>query len=388
MNVFIYLFLSYIIKYSITQYNDYCDLTKSCDSCIFCGTDTKDYCSCNFYNSYCIISSTSKQYFSSDFLLNYDGCLNNDENYKICGSSKVSISDGKTTTIYFDSTTNTNFVCYYSISGIKNHNQIDISINNQDNKEQHFDIYIITYHVDSSHALTMLSDSIVTTNFQMRKYNISKISIYFDVEDGQNLDKISLSFLYKDISDGTITVKRSQSSSGNNTGLIVGIIFGIIAFIIIIIVGILLYKRCKRKKRNNNISNTQNTSINNTTLTPQYISVINNNKEKMNLLLKNELSPKIYNITNNDCSNCTICMEKFIINSSVIITTKCNHSFHEICFKNWVFKNIINPKCPNCNEPILGPQDINLPNITLPSNYDYTIQTLGNGTKSNYNSMV
>jgi hypothetical protein len=74
--------------------------------------------------------------------------------------------------------------------------------------------------------------------------------------------------------------------------------------------------------------------------------------------------------------NCTICMENFIENKSVIVTTKCNHSFHQKCFKNWAYKNIICPKCPNCNNLILGPQDSAFQNITIPSSMDYTIQTM------------
>ena len=121
------------------------------------------------------------------------------------------------------------------------------------------------------------------------------------------------------------------------------------------------------------------------TLTPQYMSLINANKEKLDLMFKNELIPKIYNKNNvtNDCYNCTICMENFVDNSSKIVTTKCNHSFHEKCFKNWAFKNIINPKCPNCNYLILGPQDSNFQNITIPSSLDFTMQTNTIGATTN-----
>ena len=107
------------------------------------------------------------------------------------------------------------------------------------------------------------------------------------------------------------------------------------------------------------------------------MSVVNNNKQKLNMMFSTELRPTIFNKSNmtNDCYNCTICMEKFVDNSSLIVTTKCNHSFHENCFKNWTYKNIICPKCPNCNYLILGPLDNNLQNITLPSSIDYTMQT-------------
>lgn len=357
MKFFIYIFLSYIIQYSSSNdVNNYCDLSHYCDSCTFCGEDTDDYCSCNFYNSYCLLSGTSNADFSENFILNYDGCITSNDNTNICGSSIISISSGKTTTITFPSTSETDFVCYYSVVKKTDNNKIVISINNEDGQEQKFDLFIITYQKDSTPLVTILSDSYVTTNVELTKHNIEKLSIYLDVGEGQNLDKLSLSFLYNDYYNETTTVTKSKSS--NKTGWIVGIVIGAIALIIIIIVSIILCKRCRNKKRKTTNNDNNNVSINNTTLSPQYIPVINDNKEKFELMLNNELRPKTYNKNNfgNDCYNCTICMENFIDNSSVVITTKCNHCFHEKCFKNWVYKNIINPKCPNCNNLIFDTQ--------------------------------
>ena len=385
MPVFLlFLFLN-IIKYSFSQNNNYCDLTTYCDSCTFCGEDTNDYCSCNFYNSYCIIAETNKTDFSTDFIINYDGCLNNNENEDICGSFEVPVSDGQTTTINFKSTNENNFFCYYSIKSKSNSNKIVIRINNQGSQEQSFYVYIITYEINSSPVVTILSDSYITSSFELTKSNFEKISIYLDVEEGDNFDKISLNFLYNDISNETRTVTRSKTSS-TNIGLIIGIIIGVVALIIIIIVAIVLYKRCKKNKRKEPNINKANISMNNTSLTPQYLLLLNTNKEKLDLMFKNEMTPKIYkknNITN-DCYNCTICMENFVDNSSIIVTTKCNHSFHEKCFKNWALKNIINLKCPNCNYLILGPQDSNFQNITIPSNFDFTMQTNTMGTTTNF----
>ena len=102
-------------------------------------------------------------------------------------------------------------------------------------------------------------------------------------------------------------------------------------------------------------------------------------------MYKTELLPTTYNknIANNDYNNCTICMEDFIDNKSKIITSKCGHIFHQKCFEKWVYKNIICPKCPNCNYFILGPEsDINIGDITIPSsinNFSYQ-NRFGNST--------
>lgn len=395
MNVLFYLFITNLATFIISQNITYCDLTKRCDSCTICGQDTKNYCSCNFYNSYCINSETLASEFSKDFLLNYDGCLSsNGNNQGICGSSDLSLINGETKIINYKSTSNTNFLCYYSFGGSKvNNNRIVITLSKNEDSEQKFDLYIITYPVNGSASVTMLSDSILNNNpIELEKVNFEKMSIYFDIEDANNLDKISLSFLYKDYSsdnnDSTkkTTIKSSNSSS-NNTGIIVGIIIGIVALIIIITTFIILYRRNKKKK--SKIINNSNLTSNNLNQNPDLMSLINMNKEKLDAMFRTEFIPRTYNEKNvtNDCYNCTICMEKFIDNSSIIITTKCNHSFHEKCFKNWVYKNIISPKCPNCNYLFLGPADPVFQNVTLSSFNDFTIQSNVNANKTTFTNI-
>ena len=70
-----------------------------------------------------------------------------------------------------------------------------------------------------------------------------------------------------------------------------------------------------------------------------------------------ELNVKLYdkNIIK-DCLKCTICDKDFIDNLSLVITSKCGHTFHEKCFKNYIYKDIICPKCPICNSLLLKPE--------------------------------
>ena len=86
------------------------------------------------------------------------------------------------------------------------------------------------------------------------------------------------------------------------------------------------------------------------------------NKDKliMNILQSNELLPKIFyqNGIASDHYKCTICLENFKDGVSVVTNTKCGHIFHFNCFKNWIEKNIIKPKCPNCNKFILKQGEI------------------------------
>ena len=49
-------------------------------------------------------------------------------------------------------------------------------------------------------------------------------------------------------------------------------------------------------------------------------------------------------------------MIKFDEKSEVSITP-CKHVFHYKCIHNWLYKNIINPNCPNCKNEISKDED-------------------------------
>lgn len=82
------------------------------------------------------------------------------------------------------------------------------------------------------------------------------------------------------------------------------------------------------------------------------------NMKKIEELLKTILSPiKYYKYLGtkdgNPCTVCTICLEDFIIEKSNVSITPCQHIFHFKCLSDWLLKNILNPKCPNCNYNLL-----------------------------------
>ena len=55
-------------------------------------------------------------------------------------------------------------------------------------------------------------------------------------------------------------------------------------------------------------------------------------------------------------NTCTICIEDFKENKSRVSITPCKHIFHYQCLNNWLSKNVMNPKCPNCNYNLI--QDV------------------------------
>ena len=79
----------------------------------------------------------------------------------------------------------------------------------------------------------------------------------------------------------------------------------------------------------------------------------NKNKLIIEKLLETELKPVIYEENLNEYNaSCTICMEGFIVGKQDVTVLSCKHIFHHNCLKNWLFKNLTHPKCPNCNNNV------------------------------------
>ena len=391
-NLFFLLILLLIFDYSFGQIGNYCNLSNHCSNCTICGSDNGNYCSCNFYNSYCVNEGSSASSFLNDFIIKYDGCLKDNGNMEsICGASDISIKDGENKTITFKSTDSSNFICYYNIKKSEiNNNKMTITLRKDGLESPKFDLYLIRYNSNNETKITSLSDTVLKNYIQLEDSDCQRISVYFDIEDAQNLEKISLNFLdNKENNQETPTTNPyigrspSKSSSSSKTGLIIGLVIGAIVLVIGVILAIVLAKKFSSKSEETVIVPTTNANLNNTTMNnySEYYRIVNTNKDKVDSLFKTELSSKIYNKNNtvNECYNCTICMEDFIDNKSIVITTKCGHTFHQKCLQNWIYKNIICPKCPNCNYLILGAEsNINLENITIPTTFNDTTTNANN----------
>jgi hypothetical protein len=73
------------------------------------------------------------------------------------------------------------------------------------------------------------------------------------------------------------------------------------------------------------------------------------NTEMLNKLFENELKPQDYddNINDYKIQVCSICIENLA--SDKVSKLFCKHIFHTNCLKDWLLKDILKPKCPNCN---------------------------------------
>jgi len=416
MNKKLSLFISFIlIKLFVGQELNYCNSEHYCNNCTICGKDNVTYCSCNFYNNYCLEEDSSKRH-NNDFLQNYDGCLSsNGDMENVCGSSSVTLTNGERKTIYFKATNSSNFLCYYNIKKSDNNdNRIQYSITINGNSPPKFKLFLLLYYSDKQIKTQYISQSSISSDIYCEEDEIGfqKISIYLDVEDPQNLEELSITVsnivesstttpttisttsnlspptysptppttsnltepTYSPTPENNSSGNYNPKSSGSNKGLIVGVVIGAVVLILGIIFGVFLFKRCKVNEKNN-INNNTSLKYIITGNNNEVLNIINSNKTKVDILFKTDLLPTIYNKNNViiNCYKCTICMKNFIYNSSVIIKTKCGHIFHEKCFKKSIYKNIICPRCPNCKYPILGPEsEVILHNISIPSTFNQT----------------
>ena len=362
MNFLFFIFFYNILIYISGQKNNYCDIDKYCDNCNICGQDTKNYCSCNFYNLYCKNRNSNNYTILNDFLYPYDGCIkSNGQLENICGISNLDIDIGITKVINILSNNNKNLLCFYSVKKIKNNNNdINILIKNEGNRLSNINLFLIIYYNYNKIKVSTWYDLLIISNvIEIVELEAEKISVYIDIPDGNNIGNLSLYFSMENATVKTITYETN--SNNKKIMLIFGIILGVLVLVAIILTICLIKKYCFKKTNNDN--NSSNVLINSNI---SNLYQIKKNKEEINKLFKIELIPTTYykgNIANN-CFKCTICLEDFKEGSSIIVTTKCNHSFHLECFKNWVFNNIIIPKCPNCNKPILESDNNNQNYIT------------------------
>lgn len=376
MNYIFYLrLLGVLINFSFIQNEEYCDIKKKCEDCIECGTNIKNICSCSLNNLYCKNSEINDITVLSTFLYSYDGCISNNGNLEnICGNSNIDIDIGTNTSKNIKSSADLNYFCFYNVKKIKNNNNdIKIILKKEVNEPIFFYLHMIIYYNYDYIKITSIQNPLSNSNFlEIVESEAEKISVYIYIPQ-KNIDK---AFFFFGIENGTIKKVTYKDKLKTNVKIIYGVLGGFCGILLIILIICII--RHKKMKKNNIVSNTS------VIKKASEISSHNINKEKMNNLFKTELVPKIYDKTkaSNDCQNCTICLEDFKDGLSKIVTTNCKHSFHFECFKNWVFKNINSPRCPNCNNPILDIKNNNNPTSTSIINTE-NLQTLQNNTEIN-----
>ena len=360
------------------SFEKFCDKTQYCSECTICGKDDNNFCLCNFDNIFCKNEENSYT-FLSEFLLGYDRCqIKNEEFNNICGITDINLEVGKNNTISFYSKNLSNILCYYNIKIVNNDNNYNLYINikNENETNLDFSFYFVYYYLNKGNKKVFkLSNSMENKNFyyNINESNVERFSLYILINKVKNIDNISIDFYSEENTSFITKISNHKSNPISIIQIIFIVILSVTGVLIITLIILLIRRYISKKQIKSNCDLIINNNSNNKIDKEISISDIEKrNGEIMRNLYKNELSPKIYYHENfiKELYKCTICLENFREGASFFVTTKCGHYFHFNCFKNWIQKNIISPKCPNCNKPILENENIfnkNNLNITNPS---------------------
>jgi hypothetical protein len=98
----------------------------------------------------------------------------------------------------------------------------------------------------------------------------------------------------------------------------------------------------------NNINNNANDNARN-----QLDILREKNAGILQRLFDNELKGRDYSEDLNEYKIyvCSICLDNLA--NSQISKLECKHIFHTHCLRDWFFKDVLKPKCPNCNHPVI-----------------------------------
>lgn len=133
----------------------------------------------------------------------------------------------------------------------------------------------------------------------------------------------------------------------------------VLVFVLLIICGLgaYLFSRRMAKKNQNTTQQTQSQTQSQSELQ------LKKEKEIRIMSIKTFIHKNLKKILFNSeiariSNNCTICLDEYNEESEVV-KTECGHVFHYKCLESWLFSNIMNVKCPNCNYYFLEMDRVN-----------------------------
>ena len=348
LNLFILFQLSFVIS---NEDINFCDTEKYCDNCKFCEIKTKDNNNkCHFENLFCIQNQSNDLYFNEILLSQYNSFFkNNVNNLNVYGDEEINLNslqksfeiikitnkDNKNlnkihlyrlilNSRYFNKKTDTAFLSIeYNVQNNKKEN----------NSTKNIDFYIIFQNTKINDYIILIGDDEKIQNLNWKKEinDYDKIIILLEFYNNN---------IFEDNDDFFKIEIETKNLSKTRRKRIISVA-GILAIIcILIIVPYLIYSHIKKKKINEEIQ--------------RELEKERNKKEEIfqnifkNILIKTELSS---NDVIKNYPQCSICLQTFILKSSICITP-CDHVFHYDCLKKFALTkkdDISTLKCPLCN---------------------------------------
>ena len=370
---------------------EYCDINKYCSDCSFCGNQTNDYTSCSFYNIFCTDKFTNHVFFQESNIKKYSTFFKKIPNATdFCGQEKYTL-DSFTNSFSIINKTKSDIKhlkishCNYEINNTKYFHNYESLANliikfktknfKKNNLKLIFNILLQDSSSKSSKQITINEVDLIKKNYELILYNYDKIILLLDFfMDGEIKTNIDEYFEIKIDIDNPDIYKQK---------LVTNIFFATFClfFFSIILIMIYIHYRCEKTK---NMNRTQNDFL-------QQEKTKRKKKEdrKINKLFENILISKEFNKSDitNDCTQCAICIEKFV-DKCLIFITPCKHIFHYECLSKYIEvakgkqKTVI--KCPLCNYDFLEEKNDEIKSNEI-SNFNYEINN--NIINKNENNM-
>ena len=350
ITMIIFLNLLILSKSDLNCYTEYND----CFNCSVCGDDSSTSCNCNWDTTSKICRSGTRKSLENQFYEYFDSCTDSNSIeiiQKYCGNTVLELND-------------------------KNEIIIDIPKNGEFYGTKRLYCEYIYKPSDNS-------DKYYTINYEASSNNMNYMYILLDISF---YDQTSMTgYLYqKNMKRDFNNIKELKLLVYFNKGLtslpfkfkIIGIsdkakraLYITICIIILVclLCGIATYFLSKRIKKNARLRQRDLIILAMARQRENYrteegassgsseVDVEEENRKKIDILLKTTLAPKKFNKKYGlkDGNTCTICIEDFNEKKSKVSITPCNHVFHYKCLSNWLVQNSINPKWPNCNYNLL-----------------------------------
>ena len=395
-NIYIF-FISIILIISSNGVNTalkYCDIYEYCSDCTFCGNGTNDYSPCSYSNIFCTQKFTNYTVLQETFLKKYSTFFRNITNAnEFCGPKTYNIESliepFSIITKSNENIKNSNINhCNYEINNIKYFYNfedeanliIKFSTNNpvKNNLKSVFNILLQNSRFGSSKVIIIDEVDLILEQYKINLNNYNSIIILIDFNlDGEINTNIDEFFEIRiDTNNASLKLNKVRK-------IVIIVIFSVL-FISIIIIIIAVYR--KRKKIQ---------YIPQSVLLRQEELKRIQKVEKINKLFEDTLIPKEFNKNDvtNDCTECSICIEKFF-NECLICVTPCKHIFHYECLSKYIDTAKVkqNPviKCPLCNYDFLEDKK-NKKKLRLSNNTNNRINNhviIRNGSNVQQNNFV
>ena len=368
MNIFflknlLYIFFYFSHKLLIScDENTYCSLFPDCYKCVLCLDEDLTSCKCVWTNTGCSYSNYGNYLESDNWYSKIITCQNLDSINGVDNvycpklSSIKSESDlDKDKSIIF--TTKKDSRGFYGLNLVlcvfeyEQNIENDLTLNFEFSSltERHPRIY-----VESTDITNIKTKTNIDTNREIEFTRSTKVIIKVLLKDAYTSPPITIKLAIK-------TSQMARVMSIIITVLFIGILAGCVIFCIYRMyknnearkeARMFLYRQAREnmariEQENNYYNNDENSQ-------EESVDIEAANKEKLDKLFSTKMAQHLYKKEYNEFGGgCSICLAEFKKKSKVSITS-CKHVFHYQCIHDWLYKNIRNPKCPNCNHEILN----------------------------------